>query len=56
MNPSIIQQIAVQTAFETVKVEMGLAKGLRGEGGEGVSEYVFPFTALILYLRLRCKS
>ena len=53
INPSILQQIAGQTAFETEKAEMGLAKGLHGEGGGG---YEFPFTARILYIRLRCKT
>ena len=54
INPSILQQIAGQTAFGTVKAEMGLAKGLRGVGGGG--GYAFPFTAWILYLRLKCKT
>ena len=35
MNPSIIQQIAEQTAFETVKAEMGLG----GKGGICVPFY-----------------
>ena len=35
INPSILQQIAGQTAFGTVKAEMGVAKGSHGEGGGG---------------------
>ena len=55
INPSILQQIAGQTAFGTVKAEMGVAKGSHGEGG-GRGGYAFPFTAWILYLRLKCKT
>ena len=55
INPSILQQIAGQTAFGTVKAEMGVAKGSHGEGGGG-GGYAFPFTAWILYLRLKCKT
>ena len=33
INSSILQQIAGQTAFGTVKAEMGVAKGSHGEGG-----------------------
>ena len=54
INPSILQQIAGQTAFGTVKAEMGVAKGSHGEGAGG--GYAFPFTAWILYLRLKCKT
>ena len=54
VNQSVLIQLNTeQTAFGTEKAEMGLARGLRGEGGGG---YAFPFTTLILYLRLRCKT
>ena len=42
INPSILQQIAGQTAFGTVKAEMGPAKGSDGEGGGGVMHSLLP--------------
>ena len=56
VNQSVLIQLnAEQTAFGTEKVEMGLARRLRGKG-RGGGGYAFPFTALILYLRLSCRT
>ena len=54
VNQSVLIQLnAGQTAFGTEKAEMGLARGLHGKGGV---VYAPPFTAQILYLRLKCKA
>ena len=51
VNQSVHPAKCRVNCFSDKNTEKCLIRGLRGEG-----EYAFPFTALILYLRFRCKT
>ena len=56
VNQSVHPAKCRANCFWDKKVEKCLTRGLRGERGGGGEGYAFPFTARILYPRLRCKT
>ena len=56
INPSILQQIAGQTAFGTVKAEMGVAKGSHGEGGGGGMHSLLPHGYFIFGSNVKLRT
>ena len=57
VNQSVHPEKCRANCFWDKNAEKCVTRGLReGGAGEGGGRYAFPFTALILYLRLRCRT